>query len=471
MLIVCDSQIVFANPAAARLHGESAPEALIGRSIFDFLSPARHGEVRQRIETILRNRVSGPPQLYELHRDDGSVRMAEISSVAARWRGQPAIHVVSRDVTGKMARQRELRDSQALIRAQLDELEALYGAAPVGLALIDRTFRFRRVNARLADISGFPPEAYIGHSIYEVFPHLADEVAAQLRRVFDSGQPFSSAYHVPDTEREWITEFYPVKSADGEVTGVACTVQETTEFNRLVAEHRMAREEAQRANAAKSRFLAAVSHDIRQPLQGLRLFIDLLIQRLDGSTEHAIIWAASRALRATEQLLDNLLDLSRLDAGAIEIERKPVVIGDLLHQLSEEVAAAATEKGLDLLLVPCRARVDTDPVQASRIIRNLLHNAVRHTIRGRILMGCRRRPGAIEIQVWDTGPGIPSQARERIFDDFYQVNPHRDQGLGLGLGIVKRTADLLGHPVSVRSWPARGTVFTLLLPRLPDPPP
>ncbi len=230
---------------------------------------------------------------------------------------------------------------------------------------------------------------------------------------------------------------------------------------------RAAAEEAERANRAKSHFLAAASHDLRQPMQALRLFVDLLTYRLAGTPDAKVVGLASTALASSEGLLHALLDVSKLDAGTVQVAAQPVELGELVTGLLEETAGSARQRGLHLSGLPCGYRVMSDPVLLQRILRNLLHNALRYTERGRILVGCRRDGARVRIEVWDTGMGIPADKLDQVFEDFYQLgNPERDQtnGLGLGLAIVRRVARLLGHEVAVRSWPGRGTVFTVTVP-------
>ena len=230
---------------------------------------------------------------------------------------------------------------------------------------------------------------------------------------------------------------------------------------------RLAVEEADNANAAKSRFLAAASHDLRQPLQALRLYLDTLERRIDDRLDRRILGGALSALSAGEELLRNYLDVSVLEAGIVQPEMADVAVGGLLAELAAECGTMAEAKGLDMRVVPCGAVIRSDAALLGRLLRNLLSNAVRYTASGRVLLGCRRRGGFLRIEVWDTGIGIPPEQLDAVFEDFYQVdNPERDRtkGFGLGLSVVNRAARLLGHPVEVSSRPGRGSVFTVTVP-------
>lgn len=227
---------------------------------------------------------------------------------------------------------------------------------------------------------------------------------------------------------------------------------------------RRARAKAEHANRAKSRFLAAASHDLRQPLQAARLFIAALRNRTDDGANREIVDHIDDALASAESLLNALLDLSRLDAGALEPEITDMPIGPILRRLGISFGAQAVAKGVALRVVDCSARLRSDPVLLEDILRNLIANAVRYTTRGRILVGCRRRGRTLRIEVWDTGEGIPADQRAAIFEEFHQLGrPERDQtrGLGLGLAIVDRISRLLGHRIDVASTPGKGSIFAV----------
>jgi Na+/proline symporter/signal transduction histidine kinase/CheY-like chemotaxis protein len=237
-----------------------------------------------------------------------------------------------------------------------------------------------------------------------------------------------------------------------------------------------AKAEAESANASKTRFLAAASHDLLQPLNAARLFVSALDESLatrassgtrDDGKERRLAAHASGALRSAEQLLAGLLDISSLDAGAIRPEIRTIAIGSLIERLAVEFSALASERGLVLRHVGASASVTTDPQLLRRILQNFLSNALRYTPSGRVLLGCRRRGSHLRIEVWDTGPGIPEDKAREIFEEFRRLDhagDHGDKGLGLGLAIVERIADLLGLKVSMRSQPGRGTCFAVEVP-------
>lgn len=237
---------------------------------------------------------------------------------------------------------------------------------------------------------------------------------------------------------------------------------------RKLADAFAALEQAERANRAKSRFLAAASHDLRQPLQALKLLNAALREYLlTDDIALNILNDSERALEVMDRMLNSLLDISKIDSGAIIPELADFRIGDMFKDLRGDFLLLTKQKNLGFRIVSSSAVVRTDRALLDSILRNLLGNAVRYTSHGRILLGCRKQGESLRIEVRDTGAGIAPGELDRIFDEFYQIGaPDRDssQGLGLGLSIVRAYANLLGHPLEVQSWPGRGSVFSILIP-------
>jgi signal transduction histidine kinase len=245
--------------------------------------------------------------------------------------------------------------------------------------------------------------------------------------------------------------------------------EEVAARTRLATELRDAKAEAERANIAKSKFLAAASHDLRQPVQSLFWFFAALELQVRNDKVRAILDGMEQSLSGLRLLLDALLDASRLDAGIVVPEPREVPLGEVLTRLETELRPAAAAQGLRLRAVDSSLAVHTDPVLLERILRNFLHNALRYTTQGGVVIGCRRQGGMVRVEVVDTGPGIPVDMREAVFEEFVQLgNPERDRakGLGLGLAIVRRLAALLGCRVGVRSAEGRGSCFYVELPAL-----
>ena len=244
------------------------------------------------------------------------------------------------------------------------------------------------------------------------------------------------------------------------------------EIEELAQDLQRQKEIAERANLAKSTFLAAASHDLRQPVHALGLFVGALRGLAMAKDAAPLIDQIESSVNAMDGLFSALLDVSRLDAGVVAVDRRAVAIQSILARVCGDCAPGTEAKGVRLDCVGCSAVVDSDPVLLERIVRNLVSNAVRYTDRGRVLVGCRRAGGALVVQVWDTGVGIPAAERERIFQEYYQIgNPERDRakGLGLGLAIVRRLAALLGAELTLRSEPGKGSCFAIAVPLAPGP--
>lgn len=222
------------------------------------------------------------------------------------------------------------------------------------------------------------------------------------------------------------------------------------------------KEAAEHANIAKSKFLAAASHDLRQPIHALGLFLAALRGQLHEPEQLRILTNIEASVAAMEGLFNSLLDISRLDAGVLEVREQVFPVNRVLDRVRTEFTQQAEVKGLKLLVVPSRVLLHTDPMLLQRVLFNLVSNALRYTERGGVVVGCRRRNARVLIEVWDSGSGIPEDRQQDIFEEFVQLhNPERARGngLGLGLAIVERVARLLDCPLSLRSRPQQGSVF------------
>jgi CheY-like chemotaxis protein len=221
------------------------------------------------------------------------------------------------------------------------------------------------------------------------------------------------------------------------------------------------------ANRAKSRFLAAASHDLRQPVHALGLFVAQLQEARDARARDRIIEKVEASTTAVSELIEALLDISKLDAGTVQAQPTEFALQPLFERLEQAFSVAAQAKGLRLRVRSTRLRVATDPVLLERIVLNLAANAVRYTHEGGIVIGARKRGARVRIDVWDTGIGIASDEQAHIFEEFYRIGGAADegsQGLGLGLAIVDRLARLLDLSVRVRSVAGRGSVFAVEVP-------
>ncbi len=263
----------------------------------------------------------------------------------------------------------------------------------------------------------------------------------------------------------WFTRrVLPYRTDDNGVEGVVITFTDITGRKQAARALEAAKHEAELANAAKSRFLAAASHDLRQPLQTLTLLQGLLAKAVAGQPAERFVRRLDDTLAAMAAMLNTVLDINQIEAGIVRAEVVTFSMGGLLDRLRDEFGEQARAQGLGWRVVPCGLPVRSDPVLLEQILRNLVSNALKYTRRGGVLLGCRRRGEVLRIEVHDTGIGIPADKRDTIFEEYSQLdNAARDRGKGLGLGlsIVRRLVDLVDHTVRVRSRPGGGSVFTV----------
>ncbi len=234
----------------------------------------------------------------------------------------------------------------------------------------------------------------------------------------------------------------------------------------VTQELRLKKEQAESATLAKSRFLAAASHDLRQPSHALGMFVARLSQLPMNAQMRHLVDHLEISVQALQDLLDGLLDLSRLDSGNVPVRMAAVNINELLDSVRSALEATAEAKGLRLRVRPTTLWALSDPLLLQRMLSNLVINAIRYTETGSVLVACRPQGRGLRVEVWDSGIGIPSEHHEDVFKEFYQLANRagdRNFGLGLGLNIVQRSAQLLGHRIALRSQPGRGTRFSILL--------
>jgi Na+/proline symporter/signal transduction histidine kinase len=240
----------------------------------------------------------------------------------------------------------------------------------------------------------------------------------------------------------------------------------TEELTRLNSELARAKSAAEDASISKTRFLAAASHDILQPLNAARLYVTSLVERQSGGEDSRLVENIDDSLEAIEEILGALLDISRLDAGAMTTSITSFKMADLMRSLEIEFAPIARAKGLKLRFVPCSLPVESDRSLLRRLLQNFISNAIKYTPRGRVLVGCRRHGQSLQVSVYDTGVGIPVQKRGEIFKEFHRLEQGARiaRGLGLGLSIVERLARVLNHTIGLEANASGGSVFSITVP-------
>ncbi|MDX1384779.1 MAG: PAS domain-containing sensor histidine kinase, partial [Thermoanaerobaculia bacterium] len=349
-------------------------------------------------------------------------------------------------------------------RFALDLLEA----APDAIVTVDGDGRVIFVNAEAEALFGYARDELLGASVEELIPGANRAEHRRHREAYRRSprkRPMGAEidlWALTRDGREIPVEISLSPHETPEGFFVSAAIRDVTRRRETEAELMKARNEAEQADHAKTRFLAAASHDLRQPLQAAILYANVLQRQVEDGAVGETVAKLQRSLEALQGLLNRLLDVSRLDAQAVKPEKMSFSVQLMLERLTEELSPLADEKGIRLRMRPDEAWIYSDPQLLERLLRNLISNAIRYTERGGVLIGCRHRGEELAIQVWDTGIGIPEKDQARIFDEFFQVdNParRRQSGLELGLAIVQRLSALLDHPVAFRSTVARGSVF------------
>jgi two-component system CheB/CheR fusion protein len=270
---------------------------------------------------------------------------------------------------------------------------------------------------------------------------------------------------VETTDSTWfLRRILPYRAHNQRIEGVVITCTDVTERKRIAGDLATAKQHAESANLAKGRFLAAASHDLRQPLQTLTLLQGLLAKSVDSERGKKLVMRQGETLTAMSGMLNTLLDINEIESGVVHSQIINFSMNEMLERLQSEFSYHAQAQGIGLTVMPCTLDVVSDPRLLEQMVRNLLSNALKYTRRGKVLLGCRRRPGMLSIEIWDTGIGIPENQLQAIFDEYHQIDNaarERSRGLGLGLSIVQRLGNLLGHKVRLCSRPEKGSMFAI----------
>ncbi|MFB2712160.1 NahK/ErcS family hybrid sensor histidine kinase/response regulator [Aeromonas veronii] len=366
-----------------------------------------------------------------------------------------------------------------------------------GISVVDRELRLVAWNRRYIELFHYPPGLIqAGRLIEEIIRYNAqqglcgpgdieDHVARRVA-FMKRGSAHISARERPDgrvIEMQGnpmpaggfvmtFTDITPFRDAERVLREAnehleARVAERTRELSELNRQLLLVNQQVERANQSKSRFLAAVSHDLTQPLNAAKLFTSSLLEMLPDAGEQArIARHIDDALGATEDLITDLLDISRLEAGKFKAKKLDFALRDLLDNLKAEFGVLAQAGGIHFSVVESKHAVHSDVRLLRRVLQNFLTNAFRYNPGGRVLLGCRRMGEKIRIEVWDNGPGIPQDKQEAIFDEFSRLDHSRtakEQGLGLGLAIARGISQVLGHQLTLQSWPGKGSVFAVTL--------
>ncbi len=411
--------------------------------------------------------------------------MARLLVEAARDGGAAPLDAVTRAV-GEATQ--ALRFNQRLLEAALENMSQ-------GISVVDAQLQLVAWNSRYAALFKFPPELLqVGQPVVNLTAWALAELKigdgpgdtrdkALQRRVahMRRGTPHLSERIFPDNT---IVEIRGNPMPGG---GYVATFTDVTAFRRAeealkrsnetlerrvqdrTARLEQAVHEAERANVAKTRFLTAVGHDLIQPLHAAQLLTDAMSQHIESEFLDSFLRQIRGALDSTDDLLSGLLDISRLEAGGLVADPRPFALSTVLDPLAQEFAVLAAARGLQFRYVRTQAWVHSDPLLLRRVLQNFLANAIRYTRHGGVLLGVRRQGQALLIGVHDTGPGIAPEQQAVVFEEFHRVDRSNGQGLGLGLTIAHRIADLLHAPLHLRSVPEHGSAFSISVQRAAPP--
>jgi signal transduction histidine kinase len=389
-----------------------------------------------------------------------------------------------------------LDDANAAIHYNREILQTALDHVRQGIAVFDKDLHLVCWNRQFGEILALPPQlTRVGTALDHILRFHAERsssdketadalVRERLARYVNNSEPFLERF----ADRDLVMEVRANPMPDGGIvttfTDITPTVkaaeeleraneslerrvqERTEELTRLNTELGRAKGEAEQANISKTRFLAAASHDILQPLNAARLYVTSLVERQRGGSDAQLITNIDASLDAVEDIFGTLLDISRLDTGAMRPEIVGFRIDELLRQLEVEFTPLAQEKGLNLKFVPCSLAVQSDRRLLRRLLQNLVSNAIKYTPNGRVLVGCRRHDGGLRIDVYDTGLGIPASKKQAIFQEFHRLEQGAKaaRGLGLGLSIVERIARVLDYKITVKSSIGRGSQFSVDVP-------
>jgi len=410
----------------------------------------------------------------------GAIRNLEISAEEQRIAHEEALSVneefqsTNEELLTSKEELQSLNEELTALNSQLNEtldrqrttsndLQNILNSTDVATLFLDRDLNIRFFTPVTRSLFSLIP-GDVGRPLRDLTPLSVDAtLLTDARAVLLGAAPIER--EIETHSGTWFgRRILPYRAEDGGVEGVVITFTDATERKRAADASQTAKQQAELANVAKSRFLAAASHDLRQPLQSIALVQGLLAQTVQGERAQKLVTRLDETLGAMSGMLNTLLDINQLEVGAVQPVLAPVPVNEVLDPLKDEFIYHAQARGLSLRVVPCSLTIETDARLLSQMIRNLLSNAVKYTKHGKLLLGCRRHGSKLSIEIWDTGIGIPEVDLQAIFEEYHQLDNaarERSRGLGLGLAIVQRLGALLEHRVRVRSRPGRGSVFAV----------
>ncbi|WP_347546869.1 chemotaxis protein CheB [Roseomonas sp. CAU 1739] len=415
---------------------------------------------RQELQAAIHNLERAADEQKTIHDEALSINEEYQSANEELLTSKEELQSLNEELTALNGQLQETLERQ---RTTSDDLQNVLYSTDVATIFLDPSLRIRFFTpATKALFQVIPGD--VGRPLADLRSLATDEtLLADAQAVLTTAVP--NGREIEGRDGRWfMRRIQPYRTHDGRVEGVVITFTDTTERKHATAALEAAKHLAEQASVAKSRFLAAASHDLRQPLQTLVLLQGLLAKAVQGKPGQDLVALMDPTLSAMSSMLNTLLDINQIETGTVTTQVASVPVNDILTRMHEEFTYHARAQGLVLHVVPCGLSVRTDQRLLGQMIRNLLSNAFKYTRQGKVLLGCRRHAGRLRIEVWDTGIGIAPDEQQAIFDEYHQVDNaarERSRGLGLGLSIVGRLGAMLGHPVKVRSEPGRGSVFSI----------
>jgi PAS domain S-box-containing protein len=453
-----DGRIVFINPAGARLMGAQNPDELVGKPIEDIIHPDYREVVRERIQRSLATGQPAPPLMEKFIRLDGTVIDVEVTAVPIMWEGRPAMQVVFRDITDRKRMEEELKASEERYRD-------LFENANDGIYILDRAGRIVSFNCKAEELTGYTFEEVRGQP-YTLLVSSGPE-RKKARRAFLKnmrGQPDKTELTIIRKDgREVILELStrPIWQG-GQIVGIQGIARDITE-----------RKELERL---KSDFISTVSHELRTPLTSIKGYVDLVLAGdvgpLTPEQKEFLTIVSQNTTRLTE-LINDLLEIERLESGRIEFEFAELDLAEVLENVARSLHVNAEQKGLEFLTeIPSGLKVRGDRERLAQVFLNLLSNAIKYTPAGTVELRAHQEDDAVVVEVRDTGIGLSESDLQKLFQKFFRSdNPYvrKVGGTGLGLSIAKAIVERHGGTITVTSQLGQGSTFTVRLPALARP--
>ncbi len=386
---------------------------------------------------------------------------------------------LKREIEHRKHAEVELLAAKDVLLHQKRELELIYKAAPVGMSVIGPDLTYVRINDRLADINGVPREDHAGRRIHDVLPEMADKLEALYRQIFESGQAklnfeITGVTQASSQCRTWLASFYPLRSEDGKVMSVSSIVQDITQRKQTEKRLKQSEAAALAANRSKSEFLANMSHEIRTPMAAILGYADVLLGHLKDPDNRSCVLIMKRNGEYLLELINDILDLSRIEAGKLAVETEPCLLPKLVADIQSLMQVRAEEKKIKFDVqfagkVP--HEFHTDPTRLRQVLINLIGNAIKFTDEGEVCLRVKfvadTDPPIVEFAITDTGIGISEEQQDRLFRPFAQGDSsvtRRYGGSGLGLAISQRLVEMLGGEMDLTSELGDGATFYVRLP-------